>query len=407
MGFLDPKEQLRLLKKGVVDLISEEELLKKLEKSRKENRPLKVKWGADPSRPDIHIGHTVVINNLKVWQDLGHHVIFIIGDFTAMIGDPTGRNETRPALSREEVSENAKSYAAQIFKILDEKKTEVVYNSSWLDQLKPQDMIKLTAQYTVARMLERDDFTKRFKSNTPISLHEFLYPLCQGYDSVALKSDVELGGTEQKFNLLVGRELQKSYGQEPQSVLTTPLLVGLDGVQKMSKSYGNYISVVDSPTEMFGKTMRVSDELMFQYYELLTDMTVEDVKSLKMRVEKGEEHPRQVKVNLAKTFISRFHSPEAASKAEEEFNRIFKEKGLPDEVPAFDMPSSEPQWICALMVKLGLAPSNSEARRLIVANAVELDSVKVQDPNLKLEMSSGKNYVLKAGKKKFAKVKVL
>ncbi|MGE3760551.1 MAG: tyrosine--tRNA ligase, partial [Pseudobdellovibrionaceae bacterium] len=318
-----PSEQITEIKKGSVDFISEEDFKKKLEKSYSTGKGLVIKFGADPSRPDIHVGHTVVVNKLKLLQDFGHQVHFLIGDFTAMIGDPTGRNETRPALTREEVAENAKTYATQIFKILDPNKTKIVYNSSWLDKLSPQDLIKLTAQYTVARMLERDDFSKRFRGGVPISIHEFLYPLAQGYDSVALKSDLELGGTDQKFNLLVGRDLQKSYGQEPQCILTSPILEGLDGVQKMSKSLGNYISIVDTPKDMFGKTMSVSDTLMLRYYELLTDISVSDLEKLKTYLKECKKHPRDVKVQLAKFFITRFHSASSAQAAEDEFNRFF------------------------------------------------------------------------------------
>ncbi len=403
-----PKEQLELLKMGTVDFISEADLLKKLEKSAKEKKPLSIKFGADPTRPDLHLGHTVVLNKLRQFQKLGHRVQFLIGDFTAMIGDPTGKNETRPPLSSEQIQENAKTYAAQIFKVLDESMTEIVYNSHWFQKLTPADFIRLSAQYTVARMLERDDFTKRFKSQTPISMHELLYPLCQGYDSVHLKSDVELGGTDQKFNLLVGRELQKSYGQtEQQIVITTPILEGLDGVHKMSKSLDNYISIVDTPKDMFGKTMRVSDELMLRWYELLTDITPAELAQLKTDLQDGKKHPREVKVNLAKILIARFHSQTAAQAAEDEFNRIFVQKGLPDEVPEFAVEaSSEAVWICALMKNAGLAPSTSEAKRLIQGRAVEIDSAKVENEQLKLELKSGMSMVIKAGKKKFVKVVV-
>lgn len=408
MSSATPKEQLELLKMGTVDFISEADLLKKLEKSAKEKKPLLIKFGADPTRPDLHLGHTVVLNKLRQFQKLGHKVHFLIGDFTAMIGDPTGKNETRPPLSPEQISENAKTYAAQIFKVLDESQTEIVYNSHWFQKLTPADFIRLTAQYTVARMLERDDFTKRFKSQTPISIHELLYPLCQGYDSVHLKSDVELGGTDQKFNLLVGRELQKSYGQaEQQIVITTPILEGLDGVNKMSKSLDNYISIVDSPKDMFGKTMRVSDELMLRWYELLTDITPAELAQLKTDLQGGKKHPREVKVNLAKILIARFHSQAAAQAAEDEFNRIFVDKGLPDEVPEFAVEaSSEAIWICALMKNAGLAPSTSEAKRLIQGRAVEIDSQKVENEQLKIELKAGLSMVIKAGKKKFVKVVV-
>lgn len=403
-----PREQIEILKQGSVDFISEADLLKKLERSAKEKTPLRIKLGADPTRPDLHLGHTVVLNKLRQFQKFGHQVHFLIGDFTALIGDPTGRNETRPALTREQIDENAKSYVEQVFKVLDPERTEVVYNSHWFQKMTPADFIRLTAQYTVARMLERDDFTKRFKSQVPISMHELLYPLCQGYDSVHLKSDVELGGTDQKFNLLVGRELQKSYGQnEQQVVITTPILEGLDGVNKMSKSLDNYISVMDSPKEMFGKTMRVSDELMIRWYELLTDFTPSEISQLKMDLDSKKKHPRDVKVHLAKLLVSRFHSAAAAQAAEDEFNRIFVEKGLPNEIPEFEMPpSDEPVWVCALMKSVGLAPSTSEAKRLIQGRAVELDGTKLDNDQIKVDLKPGSSVLIKAGKKKFVKVVV-
>lgn len=402
-----PAEQLAQYKLGTVDFISEADLQKKLEKSAKDKKPLSIKFGADPTRPDLHLGHTVPLNKLRQFQKFGHKIQFLIGDFTALIGDPTGRNETRPPLSAEQIAENAKSYTAQVFKVLDPEKTEVVFNSYWFNKMAPGDFIKLTGQYTVARMLERDDFTKRFKANIPISVHELLYPLCQGYDSVHLKSDVELGGTDQKFNLLVGRELQKSYGQtEQQVVLTTPILEGLDGVNKMSKSLDNYIAVVDTPREMFGKTMRVSDELMMRWYELLTDITPAELVKLKSDLSSGAKHPRDTKINLAKTLIARFHSDAAAKAAEEEFQRMFVDKGLPDQIDEVSVEAGEPLWICTLMKNVGLAPSTSEARRLVQGRAVEIDGTKVEDEQLKVTLKSGVSMVIKAGKKKFVKVVV-
>ncbi len=401
---LAPQEQIDLIKKGCAELISEADLLKKLKRSAEKKQPLRIKFGADPTRPDIHFGHTVVFNKLKVFQDLGHHIQFLIGDFTAMIGDPSGKNATRPMLTREEIEENAKSYAVQVFKILDPEKTEIVYNSSWINQLTPADFIKLTAQYTVARMIERDDFTKRYKAGVPISIHEFLYPLTQGYDSVALKSDVELGGTDQKFNLLVGRDLQAAYGQESQVVLTMPLLEGLDGVNKMSKSLDNYISIVDSPREMFGKSMRLSDDLMYRYYELLTEITPKDLIQLREDVKSGKKHPRDVKVNLAKYFVTRYHSAAAAQNAEDEFNRIFVDKGLPDEVPELKMAAEKNLGLSALMVKAGLVTSNGEGSRLIQGGGVSLNGEKIADAKLKLDLEAGREYLIKAGKKKFIKV---
>ncbi|MFP5519060.1 MAG: tyrosine--tRNA ligase, partial [Bdellovibrionia bacterium] len=351
MSFIAPEEQLERIKFGVAEFINDEEMLKKLKRSQATGKPLNIKLGADPTRPDIHIGHTVVINKLKVLQDLGHQILFLIGDFTAMIGDPSGKNSTRPMLTREEIEENGKTYAKQIFKILDPEKTKIVYNSEWINAMKPSEFVSMTSKYTVARLLERDDFTKRFKANSPIGVHELLYPLTQGYDSVALKSDLELGGTDQKFNLLVGRDLQGAYGQEPQCVLTMPILEGIDGVHKMSKSLDNYISVVDTPKEMFGKTMRISDELMYRWYALLTDITAPSLESLKRDVEEGKKHPRQVKVDLAKFLIARFHSQSDAQHAEEEFNRIFVDKGLPDEVPVFEEPAAADVSFVQLMVK--------------------------------------------------------
>ncbi len=405
MGFLPVEEQLEIIKYGAVDFISEGDFTKKLKKSFEKNKPLKIKLGADPNRPDIHLGHTVVINKLKVLQDLGHHVQFLIGDFTALIGDPTGKNTTRPILSREEIDANAKSYAEQIFKILDPEKTEIVYNSSWLLKLTSIDFIKLSAQYTLARMLERDDFTNRYKSGIPISLHELMYPLCQGYDSVALQTDLELGGTDQKFNLLVGRDLQQSYGQEQQCILTMPILEGLDGVNKMSKSLDNYIGVNESPKDMFGKTMRVSDELMFRYYELLTDLKPSEVASLKKEVADKKKHPRDVKVNLAKFLVARFHSQAAAQAAEDEFNRIFVDKGLPDQIEEF-LATPQNIGVVQLMTMAGLTASNGEASRLVIGGGVSLDQDKISDAKLKIDLKKGQSFILKAGKKKFIKIVV-
>lgn len=404
--FLDPKEQLERIKFGVSEFINDEDMLKKLKRSQATNKPLNIKLGADPTRPDIHIGHTVVINKLRTFQELGHHIHFLIGDFTAMIGDPSGKNTTRPMLTREEIEENGRTYAKQIFKILDPEKTEIVYNSSWMNKLTPGDFIKMAAQYTVAQMLERDDFTKRYKGGVPIAIHEFLYPLTQGYDSVALKTDVELGGTDQKFNLLVGRSMQHSYGQEAQCVLTMPILEGIDGVNKMSKSLDNYISVVDSPKDMFGKTMRISDDLMYRWYELLTDITANGLSQLRTDVAEKRKHPRTVKVELAKFIIKRFHSQEAAIAAEDEFNRIFVDKGLPDEVPEFKVAPEAQTSLAALMVKAGLVASNGEGSRLIVGGGVSIDGQKVSDAKLKIDLTAGQSFVVKAGKKKFVKIVV-
>ncbi len=400
---ISAEEQLEILSFGANDLISKADLLKKLKKG----KPLKIKFGADPTRPDIHLGHTVVINKLRSFQELGHHVQFLIGDFTALIGDPSGRNATRPLLTTEEIEENAKTYASQIFKILDPDKTEIVYNSKWLMSFTSKDFIQLASRYTVAQMLEREDFTKRYKGGTPIAIHEFLYPLTQGYDSVALKSDVELGGTDQLFNLLVGRQLQSQYAQEPQVVLTMPLLEGLDGVNKMSKSMDNYISVVDSPKDMFGKTMRVSDELMYKYYKLLTDIKPQQLVQLKSDVQSGAKHPRDVKVNLAKFIVQRFHSLSAAQSAEDEFNRVFAQKGLPDEIKDFEVQAESQVTLASFMVKAQICASNSEATRLIEGGGVQIDGQKIQDKKLKLDLKVGDSFLLKAGKKHFLKVKVI
>lgn len=403
--FLKPEEQLERIKYGSVDFVSEADMLKKIKRSFETKKPLKIKLGADPSRPDIHIGHTVVINKLKVLQDLGHQVQFLIGDFTGMIGDPTGKNTARPILSREEIEANAKTYATQIFKILDSEKTEIVYNSDWLMKLTAADFIKLSAKYTVARMLERDDFTKRYKAGVPISIHEFMYPLCQGYDSVALKTDLELGGTDQKFNLLVGRDLQASYGQEPQCILTMPILEGLDGVNKMSKSLDNYIGINESPKDIFGKTMRVSDELMIRYYQLLTDYSPIEIKQLQADIDNKKRHPRDVKVQLAKFLVQRFHSQAAAQAAEDEFNRIFVDKGIPDDIPVVEL---EPAVVnpVQLLVQLKFAQSNGEANRLIAGGGMSIDQQKIIDPKMAIKLSSRTELVIKAGKKKFAKIRV-
>lgn len=404
MTFLDPKEQLKLLMKGVADIVSEKDLLEKLTDSAKKNRPLNIKLGFDPSRPDIHLGHTVVLNKMREFQKLGHRVIFLIGDFTALIGDPTGKNETRPALSEAEVKENAKTYARQVFKILDESKTVVSYNSHWMNKFTSVDFIKLASHYTVARMMERDDFNNRFKSGQAIAVHEFLYPLVQGYDSVELKADVELGGTDQRFNLLVGRDMQKSYGQPSQVVMMMPILEGTDGVQKMSKSLKNYIGVNDSASDIFGKTMSISDDLMYRYYELLTDFNAAEITKLKEDVKSGVKHPREVKVNLAKILVDRFQGPGSGDKAVEEFNRVFAKKGLPDNITEYSVAAMGEVNISKLLNDLKLTASTGEARRLIEGRAVEVDSRKVEDINFKLNLKVGSEFVVKVGKKKFAKI---
>jgi len=400
-----PQEQLNELKKGTIDIVSEAELLKKLVKSYENNEALIIKAGFDPTRPDLHLGHSVLINKLKQWQDLGHQVVFLIGDFTARIGDPTGKNETRPPLTEEEVVSYSKTYAEQVFKILDQKKTKVLYNSEWMNKMGSTGMIKLCSQYTLARMLERDDFEKRYKGQQAICLHELLYPLIQAYDSVALKSDVEIGGTDQRFNLLLGRDIQKAYGVAPQCIMTVPLLEGLDGVNKMSKSLDNYIAFEDTPKDMLGKTMKVSDELMVKYYELLTDLNQEELESLKQKLADGSLHPRQAKIDLGKLLVTRFYNSSEAQNAEEEFNRIFVKKGLPDNIPESRF-IAKSVGICSFIAELGLASSNSEARRLIQGGAVEIRGEKNRDPKSQLDLTKGDKFLVKVGKKKFMNVTV-
>ena len=398
---LNVNEQLEIIKRGSVEVISEEELVKKLNKG----KPLLIKAGFDPTAPDLHLGHTVLIHKLRQFQELGHKVVFLIGDFTGMIGDPTGKSETRRSLTRDDVIKNAETYKEQVFKILDPEKTEVRFNSEWMDKMTAVDMISLAARYNVARMLERDDFHKRYKSGQSISIHEFLYPLIQGYDSVALKADVEIGGTDQKFNLLVGRELQRDYGLEPQVVLTMPLLEGTDGVNKMSKSLGNYIGITEPPKDIFGKVMSITDELMFRYYELLSHISTQELGSLKIGVQNGTVHPKDTKVRLAKEMVARSHGQDAAEQAAEEFSNIFKAGGLPDEIEEKEIICEGEECSASASIALsGLASSNSEARRLIQQGGVSIDGSKITDINLKL--TSGKEYLIKVGKRKFAKVKL-
>ena len=401
MAFKSPEEQLSILKRGAVELVSEGELLKKLKRSFDDNMPLRIKAGFDPTRPDLHLGHVVLLRKMKQFQELGHACVFLVGDFTALIGDPSGRNEARPPLAREEVARNAETYVKQVGRVLDVERAELAWNSHWFDKFASTDFIKLSAQYTVARMLERDDFEKRYKSGAPILIHEFLYPLVQGYDSVALRADVELGGTDQHFNLMVGRDLQKAYGQEPQCVLTMPLLEGLDGVNKMSKSLDNYIAVEDSPRDLFGKTMRVSDALMPRYYELLTDVSAEELARIR-----GGETPRDFKARLAREVVAMFHGADAGRAAEEEFKRIFVDKGVPDDMPVFEFPASRLQGevdLCALLRDMGLVATTSEARRLIDGKGVEIAGARPSSIKQNLSMKPGDSIVVRAGKKKFAK----
>ncbi|MEZ8787264.1 tyrosine--tRNA ligase [Vibrio splendidus] len=384
------------IKRGVEELIPEDELIAKL----KEGRPLRIKLGADPTAPDIHLGHTVIFNKLRAFQELGHEVIFLIGDFTAMVGDPSGKNSTRPPLSREDVLKNAETYKEQVFKILDPAKTQIRFNSEWLSELGAEGMIRLASNQTVARMLERDDFKKRYAGGQPIAIHEFMYPLLQGHDSVALESDVELGGTDQKFNLLMGRELQKAAGQKPQAVLMMPLLVGLDGVKKMSKSAHNYIGISEAPSEMFGKIMSISDDLMWSYYELLSFRPLEEVAELKAGVEAGK-NPRDVKVLLAKEIIARFHSEADAEAAEQEFVNRFAKNQVPDEMPEFEFEAGLP--IANVLKEAGLVNSTSDAMRMIKQGAAKLEGEKIEDSKFVPEAGTA---VYQVGKRKFARITI-
>ena len=385
-------------RRGVDELIVEEDLRRKLAKG----KPLRVKAGFDPTAPDLHLGHTVVLNKMRQLQDLGHHIMFLIGDFTGMIGDPSGRNATRPPLTPEQIAQNAETYKAQVFKVLREDRTEIMFNSTWCDQLGAAGMIKLAAKYTVARMLERDDFAKRYAEQRPISVHEFLYPLMQGYDSVAMRADIELGGTDQKFNLLVGRELQKDYGQEPQVIITMPLLEGLDGVNKMSKSLGNYVGIDDAPEDMFGKLMSVSDVLMWRYIELLSFEPLEVISGWKRSVEEGA-NPRDIKVRFAKEIVARFHDRAAAERALEDFESRFRHGGVPDDLreQVIEVPA-EGVVIGQVLKSSGVCPSTSDALRMIEQGGVRVNGDKVSDKNLRL--APGSTYVLQVGKRKFAKV---
>jgi tyrosyl-tRNA synthetase len=393
-------EALEVIKRGCEELLVEDELVRKLQAGRK----LRIKLGMDPTAPDLHLGHTVVINKLRHFQDLGHHVQFLIGDFTGMIGDPTGKNQTRPPLTREQILENAATYRKQVFKILDPDKTEIMFNSTWSDQLGAEGMIRLCSRYTVARILERDDFAKRYKGGQPIAMHELLYPLMQGYDSVAMKSDVELGGTDQKFNLLVGRELQKDWGQEPQCILTMPLLEGLDGVNKMSKSLGNYVGIDEAPSEIFGKLMSVSDDLMWRYFELLSFRPMAEVKGWKREVEAGR-NPRDVKVALAQEIVARFHGPAAAVEALADFEARFRHGEIPEDMPEVELTSPAGGLPVAQMLKqAGLTASTTEAMRMIEQGGVRLDGARITDRALKIP--AGETVVAQVGKRKFARIRL-
>jgi tyrosyl-tRNA synthetase len=399
---LKPAEQFEIIKRGTVEILLEEELLRKLEKSYKTKSPLKVKAGFDPTAPDIHLGHTVLLEKMRQFQDLGHEIIFIIGDFTGMIGDPSGRSEIRKPLTKDEVLENAETYKKQVFKILDPKKTQIRFNSEWFSIMDIMDFVRLGTMQTVARMLEREDFKKRFESQQDISILEFYYPLLQAYDSVFLKADIEIGGTDQKFNLLMGRTMQKRMGVEEQAIILMPLLEGTDGVNKMSKSIGNYIGITEPPKEMFGKIMSISDELMLKYYELLSHISINELNALKDGIKNGSMHPKKAKESLALEVVGRYHGKEASIKAKEEFEHIFKEKGLPDEIPVFKLKwEGKEVWLPQIMKDSGLAKSTSEAQRLIKQGAVSVNGKKCDSPDKTLLKGE---YLLKVGKRKFLKI---
>jgi len=402
---MTPEQQVDFLGKGVVDFIDRADLTKKLTRAAEAGRQLTIKVGFDPTAPDIHLGHTVVIRKMRHFQLLGHRVVFLIGDFTGMIGDPTGKKATRPALSREEIAENAETYRRQVFKILDPEATDVRFNSEWLSALGAEGMIRLASRYTLARILERDDFRKRFDDHQPIAMHELLYPLAQGYDSVALKADVEMGGTDQLFNLLVGRDLMREYDLEPQVVITLPLLEGLDGNEKMSKSLGNYIGIDEPAGSMYGKIMSIPDEMMWKYYELCTDLASSAIKELRVQAESGELHPMEAKRQLARSIISDFHSPAEAEKADEEFRRVFSERQAPSEIDEMVLESSsEPQLLTKIMVAAGVAPTNKEATRLLAQGGVTVDQDRAEGTRTTLDSTAGRSYLLKVGKRRFVRV---
>jgi len=401
--------QLEVIQRGVAEIVPQEELVNIIERSVVTGVPLKVKLGLDPSAPDLHVGHTVVLHKLRQFQELGHTIQLLIGDFTGRIGDPTGKSETRKPLTEEDVKRNAQTYVEQFAKVMDVSKLEVYYNSQWLAPMNFSDVVRLAANSTVARMLERDDFSKRYHSNQPISIHEFFYPLMQGYDSVALESDVELGGTDQKFNLLMGRQLQKEYQKNQQIAIMMPILEGLDGVQKMSKSLGNYIGISEPPQEIYGKTMSVPDELMLKYYELVTDLSNEEVDKLRQGIQDGSVHPRDAKMNLAKSFVRMFHGDQEAEQAEEHFKRVFQQHALPTDIPEVKLSSSmlenNQMWVVKLLQELALTPSSGEARRMIQQGAVKINEEKVEDVQAQIAVEQG--MVVQVGKRKFAKIDLM
>ena len=397
-------EQIAYLAKGAAEIITEPELRAKLKKSEQTGKPLTVKVGFDPTAPDLHLGHTVLLRKMKHFQDLGHRVVFLIGDFTGLIGDPTGRSRTRPALTPEQIEENAETYKNQVFKILDRNQTVVDFNSRWLGELSSREWIRLSSRYTVARMLERDDFSQRMASHRPISIHELLYPLAQAYDSVFLKADFELGGTDQKFNLLVGRDIQREFGMEAQVLLMTPILEGLDGIEKMSKSLDNYVGITEAPAEMYGKIMSISDDLMWRYYELLTDHSVAEIQNLRSRLEQGEIHPMETKHRLASGIVTDFHSAPAASEARNHFSRVFQERKDPEDMPEFRLASEQsPYKLVDLLLLASLAPSKAQAKRLIEQGGVTVNGDRIGDVKSSLTPADGPSLVIKVGKRRFAR----
>jgi len=399
------KRQFDLLSRGAVEILPADEFEKRLKKSIEENKPLRVKQGFDPTAPDIHLGHTVGIRKLKQFQELGHQIVLIIGDYTGLVGDPSGRSATRPQLSYDQIMANAETYQNQFFKILDKSKTEIHYNGEWFKKMSFREVMELAARFTVARILERDDFDKRFKANNPISIHELFYPLMQAYDSVAIKADVEIGATEQKFNLLTGREIQQDYGVEPQLILTLPVLVGVDGHNRMSKSLGNYIGIDEPPNEIFGKIMSIPDNLIYSYFELVTDVETGDLEQIRSDLNDENVNPRDVKMKLGETVVEMYHSRDDAVRARDEFVRMFRHKQLPDEVPEFDCRDmGDSVWIVKILTESGLASSNGEARRLIRGGGVSLDGEKVADENLEIKLRDG--ILIKAGKRRFLKLRV-
>ncbi|KPJ61102.1 MAG: tyrosyl-tRNA synthetase [Latescibacteria bacterium DG_63] len=407
MKWLSVEEQLRIIKQGTEELIPEDEMLQKLQKAVAEDRPLRIKQGFDPTAPDVHLGHTIGLRKLRQFQELGHWVVLIIGDYTGMVGDPSGLSETRPQLEHEEVLRNAKTYEDQFFKIVDKSRTEVRFNGEWFSKMSFMDVMELASRVTVARLLERDDFANRYEKNLPISLHELYYPLMQAYDSVAVRADVELGATEQKFNLLMGRHFQQMHGQEPQIVLTLPVLTGTDGVQRMSKSLGNYVGITESPSEIFGKIMSIPDSLVMSYFEFLTPISPAELERKARALESGEAHPRELKGELAETIVRIYQGAEPAARAREEFDRVFKDRGVPDEVSRFELEAPGGKlWIVNLLKETGLSSSGSEARRLVRQGAVEVDGVRITDEDAEVGLEPSREILVKVGKRRFARVRV-